>query len=67
MSGVYNVADNEMMSTNELVLLISNFKKIKSRILYIPKFFILILAKIGDKFNLPFNSERLPCWPRNKA
>ncbi len=59
LSGVYNVADNEMMSTNELVLLISNFKKIKSRILYIPKFFILILAKIGDKFNLPFNSERL--------
>ena len=31
LSGVYNVADNEMMSTNELVLLISNFKKIKSR------------------------------------
>ena len=59
LSGVYNVADNEMMSTNELVLLISNFKKIKRKIINIPKFIILILAKIGDKFNFPFNSERL--------
>ncbi len=59
LSGVYNVADNEIMSTNDLVLLISNFRKIKSRILYIPKSIIFILAKIGDKFNLPFNSDRL--------
>lgn len=58
-SGVYNVADDEPISTNEIIRLIAQFKSRKSMIWNIPKRFIGYCALLGDKFFLPINSERL--------
>lgn len=58
-SGVYNVADDEPLSTNEVVTLLAASKNRSPRLLNIPKKIILMLAKIGDKLRLPLNTERL--------
>lgn len=58
-SGVYNIADDEPLSTNELIQLISNSLGLKTKILYIPKILVNLLSKIGDISRLPLNSERL--------
>jgi len=58
-SGIYNVADDEPLSTNELIQLIAVSQKKQSRILSIPKSFIIGMAKFGDKLHLPLNTERL--------
>lgn len=58
-SGVYNVADDASLSTNELIALISNSQKKKTRILSISPILIRGLARIGDFLHLPLNSERL--------
>jgi len=58
-SGVYQMADDETLSTNEIINLISISQKKKERIWKINKGLIKTLAKIGDLFHLPLNSERL--------
>lgn len=58
-SGVYNIADDESLSTNELITLISNTQKKRPRILMISKKLIVSIAKIGGIFCLPLNAERL--------
>jgi nucleoside-diphosphate-sugar epimerase len=58
-SGVYNVADDEPLSTNMIIDLISNSLNKKIQIWKIPQFIIKITAKLGDVFKLPLNSERL--------
>lgn len=58
-SGVYNVADDEPLSTNELIQLIAESNGKKSRILKLSKPFISALARGGDFLKLPLNSERL--------
>ena len=58
-SGVYNVADDEPLSTNMIIELISNTLSKKSKIWKIPKLFIEIIATFGSVFNLPLNTERL--------
>ncbi|MCH7401715.1 NAD-dependent epimerase/dehydratase family protein [Belliella kenyensis] len=58
-SGVYNLSDDEAVSTNELIKLISIVSGNKARLWKIPPFFINGLAKIGDKLGLPLNTERL--------
>lgn len=58
-SGIYNVADDKPLSTNELILLISKSQNKAARTLAIPKKIIFLLAKIGDILHLPLNSERL--------
>ena len=58
-SGIYNISDDDPVSTNELIKLISKSQGKKSFIWNIPKFFIKIFSKIGDAFRLPLNSERL--------
>lgn len=58
-SGIYNIADDEPLSTNELIILISKCLKKSSRIWKIPPFFIKTFAIIGDLLLLPLNSERL--------
>jgi nucleoside-diphosphate-sugar epimerase len=58
-SGVYNISDNDPVSTIELIQLIANIQKKKSIILYIPKTLIFFIAKLGDLFHLPLNTERL--------
>lgn len=58
-SGVYNVADDEALSTNELIQLIALSYNKKARILSISKMFIAGVAEIGSFLRLPLNSERL--------
>ena len=58
-SGVYNIADDEPISTNELINLISVALGKKPHIWNAPQSLIKSLSKIGDMLNLPLNSERL--------
>ena len=58
-SGIYNIADDEALSTNELVKLIAESLDKKPFILYIPKFLVKGVSKFGDALNLPLNTERL--------
>lgn len=57
--GVYNIADDEPISTNEIIKLISEIQGKKSFIWDTPKILIIKLSKFGDLFRLPLNSERL--------
>jgi nucleoside-diphosphate-sugar epimerase len=58
-SGIYNVADDKPLSTNELMSLISKSQNKAIMTLAIPKKIIYLLAKIGDVLHLPLNLERL--------
>lgn len=58
-SGVYQVADDSAISTNQLITIIAKATHKKPKLVRIPKVMINKLADIGDKFNLPLNSERL--------
>ncbi len=58
-SGIYNIADDEPLSTNQIIELIANAQHHKSRIIKLPKSIIYFLAKIGNLIRLPFNSENL--------
>ena len=58
-SGVYNVADDEYLSTNEIISLISNSNNQKPIIFNLSPFIVKFIAKIGDIIPLPLNSERL--------
>jgi nucleoside-diphosphate-sugar epimerase len=58
-SGVYNVADDKNISTNELIHLISITLSKTAKIWNIPPKCIKFFAKIGDYINFPFNTERL--------
>lgn len=58
-SGIYNVSDDEALSTNEVVSLFSNVLNKAPKLLHIPKKLISLIAKIGDTLKLPLNTERL--------
>jgi len=58
-TGVYNVADDASLSTNELIAVIANSQQKTNRILSISPRLISGLARIGDFLHLPLNSERL--------
>ncbi|CAM2920593.1 NAD-dependent epimerase/dehydratase family protein [Flavobacterium frigoris] len=58
-SGIYNVADDQSLSTNELISLLGQSLGKKSRVLNIPSSWIKGVAKLGDHLYLPLNSERL--------
>lgn len=58
-SGVYQVADDSAISTNQLITIIAKATHKKPKLVRIPKVMINKLADISDKFNLPLNSERL--------
>ena len=58
-SGIYNFADDEFLSTNELVLLIAQVLGRRQKMWKIPVQLIHFLVKIGDVLPLPLNAERL--------
>jgi len=58
-SGIYNLADDEALSTNELIKILGNSLGKKSKIWKINSSFIKLAAKFGDSLHLPLNSERL--------
>lgn len=58
-SGIYNMADDEGLSTNELIEIMCEVIGKKKYVWKINKKLILTVSKIGDLFNLPLNSYRL--------
>jgi nucleoside-diphosphate-sugar epimerase len=58
-SGIYNVADDEPIATNDLIKLIAVSQGKTHHIWNLPKSIIKLLSKMGDFFKLPLNSERL--------
>ena len=58
-SGIYNIADDEPLSTNDVIVLIAKSLNRKPIIFNISKKLIFFLAKLGDVIKLPLNSEKL--------
>ena len=58
-SGIYNVADDETLSTNEMIALIAKSLDKNPKVWKISKGIIECVASLGDKLHLPLNSERL--------
>jgi len=57
--GVYNVADDIPLSTNEVIGTICEAEGKSSRLWKISRVLIKSIAAVGDIFHLPLNSERL--------
>jgi nucleoside-diphosphate-sugar epimerase len=58
-SGIYNVSDNDSISSNELISIIANSLKKREIIIKIPEKIIFSIAKVGDFLGLPLNSDKL--------
>jgi nucleoside-diphosphate-sugar epimerase len=58
-SGVYNVADDVVLSTNEVISILAESLNKKPKIWQISKGLIQSAAKIGNLLKLPLNEERL--------
>lgn len=58
-SGIYHIADDATLSTNELVSLIGDAIGKPAKILKLSKGIVGVLAKIGDVIPFPVNSERV--------
>ncbi|MEH3113531.1 NAD-dependent epimerase/dehydratase family protein [Pedobacter terrae] len=58
-SGIYNLSDDGYLSTNQVVEVLAAVLGKKPRLLHIPKKLLIFLSRIGDRFNLPLNSDRL--------
>jgi len=58
-SGIYQVADDDTLSTNELIQLMAFSQNKKAKIWHIPARLIRAFARVGDILHLPLNSERL--------
>lgn len=58
-SGIYHVADDEAVSTNQIISVIQTVTGKAVLTLALPKFIIISIAKFGDLFPFPLNSMRL--------
>lgn len=58
-SGVYNVSDDMLLSTNDIITFIAQSQNTTVRIWNLPKGLVQIIAKLGDVLHLPLNTERL--------
>jgi nucleoside-diphosphate-sugar epimerase len=58
-SGVYNVSDDEALSTNDVISILAESKNRKAKIWKVSKELIQSLAKLGDLLRLPLTTERL--------
>jgi hypothetical protein len=57
--GIYNLADDEPLSTNEIIQLIAESLGHSPLIWNLPEQLIRMVARAGDFFHLPLNRERL--------
>lgn len=64
-SGVYNFADDEALSTNKLVAIIAEASEKKTRLWSINKKLMNIIVKVGNRLNLPLNTERMHKLTKN--
>jgi nucleoside-diphosphate-sugar epimerase len=58
-SGVYNVADDEALSTNDVISILAKSQNTNPKIWAMPKGLIKSLAKLGEMLRLPLTTERL--------
>ena len=58
-SGIYNISDNETLSTNEVIEVIEDVLCRNIIKVALPKNFLFFLARIGDMIPLPLNSKKL--------
>ena len=58
-SGIYNIADDDPLSTKELVEIIGDEVCKPAKVINVPKSVLAMLARIGDVIPLPINSERV--------
>lgn len=58
-SGGYNIADDEALSTNEVVQLLAEAADKNAKLWCVPAGLINGIARLGDIFKLPLNTERL--------
>ena len=58
-SGIYNMGDDEALSTNELIEVICSALGKKAHIWRLPKGLMNGVAKVGGWLHLPLNPERL--------
>lgn len=58
-SGIYNVADSDPIASVQLVNWIADVFDKKAKIIKVPKGILNLFAKIGNMFNLEFNSKKL--------
>lgn len=58
-SGIYNMSDDEALSTNELIEVMCRAMGKRSHIWNTPKGIIKVIAKLGDILHLPLNTFRL--------
>lgn len=58
-SGIYNMGDDEALSTNELIEEICKSLGKNARIWKLPKWLMIGVAKVGGWMHLPLNPERL--------
>jgi len=59
LSGVYNVADDDALSTTQIVSIIAKIIYKQPKLWHVSPQLIKLVAKIGDVLKLPVNSERL--------
>ena len=64
-SGIYNVADDDPVSTKDLIALFGQVTRKKIIIWKIPKFIISTIAKLGDYIPLLINTERVAKMTEN--
>ena len=58
-SGIYHLADDEALSSIDVIKTISEALSVKPRMLALPKSFVKAIARIGDVIGLQLNSQRL--------
>lgn len=58
-SGIYHIADDQPVSTNEIITLIGETTGKRPSKLAVPKGLVRMGAKVGDIFPLPLNTKRL--------
>lgn len=58
-SGIYEVCDDEPVSTNELIGIVSQCMGKVVKMVRVPKWLMIAIAKMGGVLHLPLNSERL--------
>ncbi|MEJ8591097.1 NAD-dependent epimerase/dehydratase family protein [Riemerella anatipestifer] len=58
-SGIYHIADDEAVSTKEIISLIEKVTNRKTLKVSLPKFLVQGIAKVGDVFPIPLDTKRL--------
>ncbi|MFN3666211.1 MAG: NAD-dependent epimerase/dehydratase family protein, partial [Sediminibacterium sp.] len=57
--GIYNVADSDSLSTNQLIAIMSTELGKRPFFLYVPRVIVETFASVGTVLKLPFNKERV--------